>query len=108
MLGSVLFMASALASYVLPSSGDVLDARIAVAGTLFGAVCFFVGAALMLPGLASFASNAVRRPAIRPDPTPDPDHHLFLQGDQMTATSRPTIDAAAVRQPVRHPGGAEP
>jgi hypothetical protein len=49
MLGSVLFMASALASYVLPSSDEVLDTRISVAGTLFGAVCFFVGAALMLP-----------------------------------------------------------
>jgi hypothetical protein len=49
MLGSVLFMASALASYVLPSSDEVLDTRLSVAGTLFGAVCFFVGAALMLP-----------------------------------------------------------
>ena len=49
MLGSVLFMASALASYVLPTSDEVLDTRLAVAGTLFGAVCFLVGAALMLP-----------------------------------------------------------
>jgi len=49
MLGSLLFMASALASYVLPSSDEVLDTRIAVAGTLLGAVCFLVGAALMLP-----------------------------------------------------------
>jgi hypothetical protein len=49
MLGSVLFMASAIASYVLPSSDAVLDSRIAVAGTFFGAACFLVGAALMLP-----------------------------------------------------------
>ncbi|WP_242652861.1 hypothetical protein [Intrasporangium flavum] len=49
MLGSVLFMASAVASYVVPSSDEVLDTRIAVAGTFFGAACFFVGAALMLP-----------------------------------------------------------
>lgn len=49
MLGSVLFMASALASYVLPSTDEVLNTRIAVAGTLFGAVCFLVGAALMFP-----------------------------------------------------------
>ena len=41
MLGSVLFMASALASYVLPSTDEVLDTRLSVAGTLFGAVCFF-------------------------------------------------------------------
>ena len=49
MLGSVLFMASALASYVLPSTDEVLDTRLSVAGTLLGAVCFLVGAALMLP-----------------------------------------------------------
>ena len=49
MLGSVLFMASALASYVLPSTDEVLDVRMSVLGTLLGAVCFFVGAALMLP-----------------------------------------------------------
>lgn len=49
MVGSILFMASALASYVVPSSDSALNARIAVAGTFFGAVCFLVGAALMLP-----------------------------------------------------------
>ena len=63
MLGSVLFMASALASYVLPSSDAVLDTRLSVAGTLFGAVCFFVGAALMIP--------AWRR-AVDPSPAPHP------------------------------------
>ncbi|WP_323100375.1 hypothetical protein [Intrasporangium sp. YIM S08009] len=49
MLGSVLFMASALASYVVPSTDEVLDTRLAVAGTFFGAACFLIGAALMLP-----------------------------------------------------------
>ena len=49
MLGSVLFMASALASYVLPATDEVVSTRISVAGTLLGAVCFFVGAALMFP-----------------------------------------------------------
>lgn len=49
MLGSVLFMASAIASYVVPSTDALLGARLAVAGTFWGAVCFFVGAALMLP-----------------------------------------------------------
>jgi len=48
MSGSVLFMVSALASYVLPSGGDLADG-IAVAGTLLGAAFFFWGAALMLP-----------------------------------------------------------
>lgn len=49
MLGSVFFMASALASFVVPSTDEVLGARVAVAGTLWGAVCFLIGAALMLP-----------------------------------------------------------
>ncbi len=49
MLGSVLFMASALASYVVPSTDEALNTRIAVAGTFFGAACFLVGAALMFP-----------------------------------------------------------
>jgi hypothetical protein len=48
LLGSVLFMASALGAYVLPSGQDV-DSGIAVAGTLLGAVCFLIGAALMFP-----------------------------------------------------------
>jgi hypothetical protein len=49
MLGSVLFMASALASYVLPSTDEVVSTRLSVAGTLLGALCFLVGAALMFP-----------------------------------------------------------
>jgi hypothetical protein len=49
MLGSVFFMASALASYVLPTTGSYVDTPVAVGGTLLGAVCFLVGALLMLP-----------------------------------------------------------
>ncbi len=49
MVGSILFMASALASYVVPDSGDVLNIRIDVAGTLLGALCFLLGAGLMFP-----------------------------------------------------------
>jgi hypothetical protein len=48
MIGSILFMASAVASYILPT-GDVVSVRISVVGTLSGAVCFLIGAALMFP-----------------------------------------------------------
>ena len=48
LLGSVLFMASALASYVLRDGTD-LNEGVAVAGTLLGAACFLIGAVLMLP-----------------------------------------------------------
>ena len=58
MVGSVLFMVSALASYVLPT-GQSVDDHVATAGTLLGAACFLVGAALMLPAWG----RAVRRSA---------------------------------------------
>jgi hypothetical protein len=49
MLGSVAFMASAIASFVLPSTDKLLDLQLANVGTFLGAVCFLIGAALMLP-----------------------------------------------------------
>jgi hypothetical protein len=49
MLGSIFFMASALTSFVLPSTGDVINDSVALGGTLLGAVCFLLGAILMLP-----------------------------------------------------------
>jgi hypothetical protein len=58
MTGSVLFMASALASYVVPSTDAVLGARLAVAGTFWGAACFLVGAALMLPAWRRAVTSA--------------------------------------------------
>ncbi len=57
MTGSILFMASALASYILPT-GDVVDVRISVVGTLTGAVCFLIGAALMFPAWRATVSQA--------------------------------------------------
>jgi hypothetical protein len=53
MVGSVAFMASALASFVLPSTDTLIDIPLANAGTFLGAVCFLVGAALMLPAWRS-------------------------------------------------------
>jgi hypothetical protein len=48
MVGSVLFMASALGSYVLPD-GKPASESVDVVGTGLGAVCFLWGAALLLP-----------------------------------------------------------
>ena len=61
MVGSIFFMASALASFVLPSSGEVINTRVTVAGTLLGAVCFLIGAALMFPAWRRFVHEP--RPA---------------------------------------------
>ncbi len=57
-------MASAIASYVVPSTDALLSARLAVAGTFWGALCFLVGAALMLPAWRRAVASAV--PATSP------------------------------------------
>lgn len=48
MAGSIFFMASALAAYVVPDTGDLLDATLANTGTFLGALCFFWAARLLL------------------------------------------------------------
>ena len=58
MTGSVFFMAAALAAYVLPDTGDLLDASVANSGTLLGALCFLVGARLDLGEWAPAESTA--------------------------------------------------
>ena len=47
--GCVFFGISAVASYVVPSSGSVLDLAAANWTTALGAACFFAGAMLLLP-----------------------------------------------------------
>jgi hypothetical protein len=49
LVGSVAFMASALASFVLPRTDAMIDIPLANAATFLGALCFLVAAALMLP-----------------------------------------------------------
>jgi hypothetical protein len=61
MAGSVAFMFSALASFVLPRTGDLISQPVATAGTFVGAACFLVGAALLLP--AGVGVDDTRRPA---------------------------------------------
>jgi hypothetical protein len=46
--GSVAFGVSAVAAFVIPSSGDVWNADLSSLGTLVGALCFLTGAVLML------------------------------------------------------------
>lgn len=48
MLGSILFMVSGVASFVMPT-GAILAPTLANAGTAGGAVCFFLGAYLLIP-----------------------------------------------------------
>jgi len=54
--GSVAFGISAVAAFVVPSSGDVWNAELSNLGTLVGALCFLAGAILMLSPEATDAS----------------------------------------------------
>jgi hypothetical protein len=49
MAGSVAFGVSAVAAYVVPSSGEVADARLVNLGTFVGALCFLAAALLTRP-----------------------------------------------------------
>ena len=49
MLGSIAFGVSAVAAYVVPATGDVWNDELSNLGTLLGAVCFLVGAIMLLP-----------------------------------------------------------
>ncbi|MBJ7331567.1 MAG: YrhK family protein [Solirubrobacteraceae bacterium] len=48
MLGSVFFMVSAIAAFNRPATGALVDDRLANAGTAWGALCFLIGALLLV------------------------------------------------------------
>lgn len=48
-VGSVFFMASALASFTLTTTGEAINIAIVNTGTFLGAICFLVGAYVTLP-----------------------------------------------------------
>jgi len=47
-LGSIFFMLAAIGAYTLPTTGDIVNITWVNAGTFLGAVCFFLGAYLLL------------------------------------------------------------
>jgi hypothetical protein len=49
MVGSIAFGVSAIASFVRPASGEPISLFLTNLGTFVGALCFFAGAALLLP-----------------------------------------------------------
>jgi hypothetical protein len=73
MIGSILFMISALASYVLPTTGELINSPVSLAGTLLGALCFLIGAILIFPAWR----HAVR--AAQPSRPEDPQNRRRSQ-----------------------------
>jgi hypothetical protein len=57
-VGSIFFLFAAIASFTLPTTGDLLNIAIVNVGTFIGAVCFFVGAYLLLPPRVPAAAGA--------------------------------------------------
>jgi hypothetical protein len=58
MLGAVAFMASAIGAFVMPTTAAAVDVRLADRGTFVGAVCFFLGALLVLPAFRQAGASA--------------------------------------------------
>ena len=63
LLGCIGFMASALLSFVTPKEANQTVLMLAVGLTLQGAVCFFVGAILMMPEAAIEQDHTRETPA---------------------------------------------
>ena len=63
MVGSIAFGLSAVAAKVILSSGELRDATLANAGTFVGAVCFFVGALLLIPEEAEAERDQAPEPS---------------------------------------------
>ncbi len=59
LIGSVAFGVSAVAGYISPATGQLRNAERSNLGTLIGAVCFFVGALLLLPERTEEVSDPV-------------------------------------------------
>jgi len=68
--GSIAFGVSAVAGYINPSTGQLNNADRSSVSTFVGAVCFFVGALLLLPERTDPKVPKVRSPQVRPRPEP--------------------------------------
>jgi hypothetical protein len=66
LVGSIAFGVSAVAGYINPVTGQVHNATRADTQTLIGAVCFLIGALLLLPERTEEVSGQVMAPAASP------------------------------------------
>lgn len=58
MVGSIAFMLSAIAAWVDPNTSVEIDPAVAASATFVGAVCFLVGAVLMIPAWRQASHDA--------------------------------------------------
>jgi hypothetical protein len=62
LVGCIFFGISAIASYVVPDSGSILDLAAANWTTGLGALCFFIGALMLFPRADAKTSQHVQQP----------------------------------------------
>lgn len=55
LLGSIAFLVSAFAAFIRPRTGEIASLPLSNLGTFVGAVCFFLGALLLIPELGDAA-----------------------------------------------------
>ncbi len=64
LLGSIAFGVSAVAGYINPSTGQLHNAERSNLGTFIGAVCFLIGAVLLLPERTEEAAPSLPTPTV--------------------------------------------
>jgi hypothetical protein len=62
LVGSIAFAGSAVAGYIVPTTGHIRNAELSNIGTFVGAVCFLAGAVLLLPGRTETPEPALPAP----------------------------------------------
>ena len=74
LVGSIAFGVSAVAGYIVPSTGQIRNVELSNLGTFAGALCFLVGAVLLLPERTAGSRSATLptppAPSLRPTPPP--------------------------------------
>ena len=63
LVGSIAFGVSAVASYIIPSTGAIWHVELSNLGTFIGALCFLAGAVLLLPERTAGLESSAPPPA---------------------------------------------
>ncbi len=66
LVGSIAFGVSAVAAFIVPSTGDLWNAELSNLGTFVGALCFLLGAFLLLPERTASSEPSAPRPPSGP------------------------------------------
>jgi hypothetical protein len=74
LVGSIAFGVSAVAAFIVPATGQIWNVELSNLGTFVGALCFLVGAVLLLPErtTGSDPPESVSAPVSAPPPPPAP------------------------------------